>query len=104
MTTTPDISLPPGFTADDWQPTDPPHRVIYGTRRILDGHPAIVGTAAVQFCDGTVDDGEIGLPSVYIDRGDTQSIDGLSSGHARQLARALIAAADELDALENSSP
>jgi hypothetical protein len=93
------LPLPAGaVSADDWQPGDHPYRVIFGAKREISGHPAVVGTAALQLSDGAVDDGSrIEAPTVYINDGNMQAIDGLTAAQGRQLGRALIAAADEIE-------
>ena len=68
------------------------YRVLQGRDR--QAGPFVVGTTAVQYLDGLIDDGRHGdAPKVWI--GDT----GFSTDHARELAIALTAAADELDGL-----
>lgn len=68
------------------------YRVLQGRDR--EAGPFVVGTTAVQYLDGQIDDGRNGdAPKVWI--GDT----GFSTDHARHLASALTAAADELDGL-----
>ena len=97
MTTTPppDVPLPAGAAvADDWQPGPAPYRIVLGTKRRIG--EVEVQTSVAQFADGTIDHaGKIELPTVHVQAywGDN----GLTAGQARQLARALIAAADELD-------
>lgn len=86
------VPLPSFASECDIQVGDPPYRVLMGYNR--HAGPITVGTTAVQFLDGRIDDGEDGdEPKVWI--WDT----GVSTDHARQLAAALIAAADELDGL-----
>lgn len=100
MTTTAphDITPPPGAAVvDDWEPGPPPYRIILGIERNIDDYTGGRGvqtwTSVAQFADGTIDRvGEIDLPMVHVD----VSGDGLTAGQARQLARVLIAAADEL--------
>jgi sirohydrochlorin ferrochelatase len=92
-TTTPtNIPLPAGAVkADDWQNIDAqPFRIVLGAQRPINGHPAVVGTAAAQLTDGAVDDGSrVEPPTVYIQKGNSQAIDELTAAQARQLARAL---------------
>lgn len=66
------------------------YRVLLGRDR--EAGPIVVGTTAVQYLDGQIDDGD-DAPKVWI--GDT----GFNTDHARQLAAALVSAADELDGL-----
>lgn len=78
----------------DWQPHSlQPYRVIFGRDREVTAHAAVVGTNAVQFADGRIDDGRIEPPNVIADVGS----ETLSSVQARELAALLIAAADEID-------
>lgn len=82
----------PAFAADSDVQLDgtDSYRVVMGRNREVG--PITVGTTAVQYLDGSVDDGRDGdAPQVWI--GDT----GFSTDVARALASALIAAADELD-------
>jgi hypothetical protein len=53
-------------------------------------HNVVVHTVAIQFADGRIDDGRIKAATVYSGR-------GLSSTQARELAAALLEAADDLD-------
>lgn len=92
-----DIPLPPGaHTYDDWQDSDPqPYRVIIGADRTVTDHPLRVSPSAVQWRDGTVDDGRIEGPQVYVfDLGEGNP---LNIDQARELAAALLAAAAEID-------
>jgi hypothetical protein len=103
MTTTatnpyPDVALPPGARALDqnWQGMRPmPYRVLCGELRGVDGlniNRVSVQTTAIQLLDGRIDDGSLyEAPHVYL--GD----DALTSGQARELATALIEAADAAD-------
>ena len=111
MTNTPDIGVPPNTTyVGDWQPGErPPYRFICGTRRVVNvlrrGRPdaeVTVGTTAVQLGDGSLDDGDkIECPKVWIGLGPD---DSLTTGEARQVARALMSAADELDGWVQEAP
>jgi hypothetical protein len=102
MTTT--VPLPPGAVfADDWEDDEPqPYRIIMGADRgpVVGnyGDQVRVWTGAAQLADGSVDDGsQIQQPCVHISNRNTDCIGGLTAAQARQLARALIAAADEID-------
>jgi hypothetical protein len=70
--------------------------VLYGVSRGITGRDdVIVGTTALQFSDGSVDDGSGHEdPHVYAE---TNSDSGLSSGQARGLAAVLLEAAAEVD-------
>jgi len=92
----PDVPLPPGTaSSDDWQsgPTYPSYRIINGADRGIDGTEVEVWTSATQFADGSIDTDD-DPPAVRV-RSSWE--DGITAGQARQLARALIAAADEID-------
>jgi hypothetical protein len=104
MTTTaqinpyPDTVLPDGATTnDDWQGHDrQPYRVVLGADRTVTDHPVKVSPSAVQWADGSIDDGHIEGPNVYvIDGGNWLS--PLNSDQARELAAALLEAAAEID-------
>ena len=92
MTTT-DVTPPPGSTPDIWEyNTAHPYRVVYGRPRGIDLENLPVGTTAIQFSDGTVDDGSVHEPPhVYLDDR------SLTSAQARGLAALLLEAADEVD-------
>jgi hypothetical protein len=82
---------------DIWQEGDPqPYRVILGKYRTIPGHAARVSTAAIQFADGSIDDGRLEPPNITLY--DVQD-ERLSSDDARELAAVLLEAADELDRL-----
>jgi hypothetical protein len=70
--------------------TDELHRFFYGTQR---GEPVPVGICGYQNPDGSVR-----ARSIFIDNAAAREFDPAA---ARQLARALIAAADEVDELAN---
>jgi hypothetical protein len=97
MTTTiPDVPVPPGARPDDWQDDSPlPYRVLLGDVRSIDGlhvDVANVQVTAIQFSDGRVDDGSVHEPPHVYFRDDA-----LSTAQARELAAALIEAADTVD-------
>ena len=87
-----DVPLPTGVAAaGSWQPNDPlPYRVVLGEDRGITDHNVVVHTVATQFADGRIEDGRIKAATVYSGR-------GLSSTQARELAAALLEAADQLD-------
>jgi hypothetical protein len=92
----PNVPLPPGAAlVDDWQDDTPqPYRIIHAPNRGVGGHDVIVWATAVQWADGSIDDGRIEAPWIGVDiHGDH----GLSSTQARELAAVLIYAADEVD-------
>src|SRR5271166_6481833 len=88
----PDLPLPTGAAAaGSWQPNDPlAYRVVLGEDRGVTDHNVVVHTVAVQFADGRIEDGRIKAATVYSGR-------GLTSAQARELAAALLEAADQLD-------
>ena len=88
----PDVPLPTDVVAaSDWQANDPlPYRIILGEDRGITNHKMAVHTVAIQFADGRIADGRIKAAIVY-------SGQGLSSTQARELAAALLEAADQLD-------
>jgi hypothetical protein len=61
-----------------------------GEDRGVTDHNVVVLTVATQFADGRIEDGRIKAAAVYSGR-------GLSSAQARELAAALLEAADDLD-------
>lgn len=104
-TTTPRIPfLPLGFiSADDWQQNgaDMPYRLIFGADRTVTDHAVCVSTHAYQFADGTIASRWVGeAPGMAVINGDRDTgLWPLNSAQARELAAALLAAGDELDAL-----
>ena len=94
----PNVPLPArALDADTWQPGDSqPYRVVFGAYRdITDDHDAVVSTSAVQWADGSIDDGRIEAPSLVILGTGAETT--FSSDQARKLAAVLIEAAAELD-------
>ncbi|MEZ0363392.1 hypothetical protein ACAG26_06760 [Mycobacterium sp. pUA109] len=98
--TIPNVPLPPGAVhADDWQPYEPPYRIVTGPTRVIGSYG--VWAAAAQFADGSIDDGsQVEHPTVHVTL--TGGRDDLTTAEARQLARALIAAADQFDEALNA--
>jgi hypothetical protein len=98
----PDIHPPAGAEADIWEGVNNPlpHRVVYTIPRCVlnrTGDPlrsAIVVAQAVQWADGSIDSGLIEAPSVSIE---SSGDPGLSSQKARELAAAILEAADIVD-------
>lgn len=93
-----DVPLPAGADWPDegigWEPDDPQaYRVIYGVTRGVAGHDLLVQTSALQYADGSINTTD-DPPRVSLDIHDD---DGLTSAQARELAAALVEAADELD-------
>jgi hypothetical protein len=96
-TTTSDVPVPSGaHTCDDWQDDDhQPYRVILGADRKVTDHAVTVSPSAVQWLDGTVDDGNVEAPLVYVfNLGEGNP---LNSDQARELAAVLLDAAAEID-------
>lgn len=102
MTISYDQPLPPGAVgADFWQDDAQPYRVVFGVSRGIEGRDdVLVGTTAVQLRDGTVDDGRVEPPHVYVE---TNSDSGLTSAQARELSAVLLEAAAEADRWSNGT-
>ncbi len=92
-----DLPLPAGAEyADDWQPGDiefPPYRIVLGAKRGITDHALLVSTSAVQWVDGSIEDGSKDeCPKVWLDQpGD------LNSDQARELAALLLELAAQID-------
>ena len=61
-----------------------------GEDRGVTDHNVVVHTVAIQFADGRIEEGRIKAATIYSGR-------GLSSTQARELAAALLEAANDLD-------
>jgi hypothetical protein len=103
MTTTniPNVPVPAGFSTYDWADTEtPPWRTIWGPEhKIEDGDtdPAVVVRAsALQYTDGTIENSDDESPAVHID---VFRDWGISAEHARQVAAAILEAAEEAERL-----
>ncbi|GJN99095.1 hypothetical protein NJB1907f44_48880 [Mycobacterium marinum] len=98
MTTTtptspsPDIELPAGAAFGDKWEGSPPERLILGPTRGITDSDVVVWASAVQRADASIENG-IDTPAIQIDG----STDALNSDQARELAAALLQAADEID-------
>jgi len=92
----PNIAPPLGGFAGDWG-DEKPWRIIYGQRHEVGTY--VTGAWACQQSDGTVrgNDGH----DVYVDKMDEHGEQceklNLSAAEARELAKALLAAADDID-------
>lgn len=94
----PEVSPPAGAAYvgpwDDDQPM--PSRSFFGSPRGIGGRGIVVGTAGHQWADGSIESAAsidvIGL------------LDGLTGDQARELASALLQAADEVDAWRTRGP
>lgn len=92
MTTTtttnpyPHIAPPVGTTPDVWEDDQ---RMVMGADRTIDGHDAVVWTAAVQYADGSLQKAVVHV--------DMPAKDAMTSVQARALAAEVIAAAHEID-------
>jgi hypothetical protein len=92
-------AIPAGFSGDDdWVSRDEPRpwRLIWGPEHAVDGDAVLVRLSGMQYADGAigtdVDDG----PAIHVNvRRDW----GISVKHAREVAAAILAAADEADQL-----
>jgi hypothetical protein len=91
------VPVPAGATPDIWQDDTPqPSRVVHGVCRAIEGRDdVLVGTTAIQFADGSVDDGSrVESPHVYVE---TCADRGLTAAQARELAAAILECANEVD-------
>ena len=93
------IQPPAGFETDDWQHDEfGDYRIVYGTSRSVTGRPDIrVQPTCIQLGDGHIDNGDvIEAPVVHVD-----GVSGvpLTVRQARDLAAAVLTAADSLAAL-----
>jgi hypothetical protein len=101
MTTTtpsfnPDVPIPAGFSADgDWADTQTPRpwRTIWGAERKIDD--AHIRLSALQYVDGVIDTDSDG-PAIHVH---VMREWGISTTHAREVAAAILVAADEADRL-----
>jgi hypothetical protein len=93
----PDVSLPAGaLEADAWQAHERmAYRVVFGNYRAVTDSSTCVSTSAIQWSDGSLDDGLVESPRLVI-LGDGEG-DPLNSDQARQMAAVLLDAAAELD-------
>ena len=94
---TPNVALPAGaHTLDTWQDCDPqPYRVIVSADRKVTDHVLAVSPSAIQWADGTIDDGALEPPHIFVfNLGEG---DPLNSDQARELASVLLEAAAQLD-------
>lgn len=93
----PDVAPPPGADwVDDWEP-DPAHRVVFGVDRTVTDHTARVYASAIQLADGSVDQGLIEGPSVYVAFGKSTGLGPLNSDQTRELAAVLLETVAEID-------
>lgn len=93
-TTVAEAALPVGTTClDGWQDDEGRrYRIVSGQDRRVDGIDGVVGTSAIQWDDGRIDDGRVEGPCIWIG----VTAEGVAPEAARQFALALIAAADEV--------
>lgn len=96
--------IPPiGTEADTWVSHDDgrEYRILYGKLRSLtERADVIVQPSAIQFRDGRIDDGIIEPPGVYVAVGGNP----LTVAQARELAFAVLEAADSMAALNPADP
>jgi hypothetical protein len=94
----PDVPVPAGFSAnDDWVSRDEPRpwRLIWGPEHVIDGDAVLVRLSGMQYADGALETDDDG-PAIHINiRRDW----GISTKQAREVAAAILAAADEADRL-----
>ena len=93
----PVVQTPPATVClDGWQENIddlPPYRVFSGRDRRIGAINGIVGTSAVQYPDGTIDQTPEDSPRIWAEYGAAS----MTSAQAREFAEAIIAAADEVD-------
>lgn len=85
----------PAASVTGKQTTRSRYRVIEAPHRKITDHRLTVAPSAVQWADGTVDDGRIESPHIYVYGLDEGS--PLNSDQARELAAALLESAAEID-------
>lgn len=92
------VPLPAGARCiSDWEADVPqPYRAIEAVHRKITDHRLTVAPSAVQWADGSVDDGRIEGPHIYVYRLDDEG-SPLNSDQARELAAALLESAAEID-------
>jgi hypothetical protein len=94
-----DVPIPAGFSADDdWESRNEPRpwRLIWGPERWIGGDAVVVRLSAAQYLDGTIDETADDGPAIHI----TVCRDwGIRVKHAREVAAAILAVADEADRL-----
>jgi hypothetical protein len=91
------VPAPTGAEADIWQDDNPlSYRVVYGQSRGIAGRDeVIVGTAALQFTDGRVDDGTVlETPHVCIE---VHRESGLTCEQTSDLAATILEGADQVE-------
>jgi hypothetical protein len=93
----PDVVPPAGASAlDAWQDDVPqPYRIVLGADRTVTDHKLRVSTSALQWADGSVDDGRIEPPHIYVE--DLNEGNLPNRDQARALAAVLLEAAAEVD-------
>jgi len=99
-TTTPhDVPIPAGFSADDdWATRDEPRpwRLIWGRERVIGGDAVEVRLSAMQYADGSIGTGADEGPAIHVN---VCRDWGIGTKHAREVAAAILAVADEADRL-----
>lgn len=87
----PEVPLPAGAAhVAPWEHDQPmPSRPFFGVPRGISGRTIVVGTAGHQWADGSIES----VASIEI----IGHLHGLNSDQARELASALLQAADEVD-------
>lgn len=91
-------AMPAGFADDDWADNDEvrPWRLIWGPQHEIDGDAVMVRVSAAQYADGSIDETDDDGPAIHINVGRDW---GISAKHAREVAAAILVAADEADRL-----
>jgi hypothetical protein len=97
--TVPAVPVPAGFSAGgDWETRDEPRpwRTIWGPQHVIGGDAVEVRLSATQYHDGTIETDDDGGPAIHVN---VYRDWGISTNHAREVAGAILAAADEADRL-----
>jgi hypothetical protein len=93
--TVPATPAPAGFSADDWADTQTPRpwRTIWGVERQIDD--VHIRLSALQYVDGVIETDD-SSPVIHVH---VMRDWGIGARHAREVAAAIVAAADEADRL-----
>ena len=91
------VPVPAGAEiVEPWEPADreyPAYRIVTGAPRTITDHNLLVSASALQWADGTIEDGGLDdCPTIHVDRPAT-----LNSDQARELAAILLDLAAQID-------
>ncbi len=95
------VAPPPG--ADlvcEWEDNidgQPSWRSIFGADRLITDTKIRVYPTVVQLADGSIEDSGLSAPHISISNNECDTLNGLNSDQARELAAALLECAAELD-------